>query len=74
MRRKQILLTAAASHRRIDFAAAARHVADGTVAVADLVHRSYPLARVQEALTFAAATDTGRVIITLDGDATLPGG
>lgn len=74
MRRKQILLTAAASHRRVDFAAAARHVAEGTVEVADLVHRSYPLARVQEALTFAASTDSGRVIVTLDGDATFPGG
>jgi threonine dehydrogenase-like Zn-dependent dehydrogenase len=68
MRRKQVVLTAAASHRRSDFAAAVRQVGDGTVAVADLVHRSYPLARVQEALEYAGATDSGRVIVTLDGE------
>jgi len=69
IRRRQLVLTAAASHRRVDFARAAEHVADGTVAVADLVHRRYPLAQVQAALAYAAETDSGRVIVTLDGQA-----
>lgn len=68
MRRKQLVLTAAASHRRVDFAAAARHVADRSVVVEDLVYRSYPLSQVQEALSLASDTDSARVIVTLDGD------
>jgi L-iditol 2-dehydrogenase len=66
IRRKQIRLTAAASHRRVDFADAARLIGDGSVVVADLVHCTYPLAEVQEALTLACEVDSGRVIVALD--------
>jgi L-iditol 2-dehydrogenase len=67
LRRKQISLTAAASHRRVDFVDAARWIGDGTVVVADLVHCTYPLAEVQEALMFADELDSGRVVVTLGG-------
>lgn len=69
MRRKQIGFTAAASHRRTDFAAAARLIGTGAVAVADLVHRSFSLADAQEALSLASEIDSGRVMVTLDGAA-----
>jgi L-iditol 2-dehydrogenase len=66
LRRKQLGLTSSASHRRVDFFAAAKMVGDGSIAVADLVHRSLSLDRIGDALTLACNTDSGRVVVTSD--------
>lgn len=67
LRRKQLTLTAAASHRAVDFEEAAVAVGSGAVIVLDLVHRSYPLERFEEAIAYASEADTGRVLVTLGG-------
>lgn len=66
LRIKELRLTAAASHRDRDFQAAARMISDGVVRVDDLVHRVFPLRRVRDALEYATAFDTGRIIVTTD--------
>ena len=63
IRRKQLRLTAAASHRAVDFTAAADAIGTRSVRVEDLVHRRFPLDRLQEALEYASDNDTGRVLI-----------
>jgi L-iditol 2-dehydrogenase len=63
MRRKELGFIAAASHRRVDFEAAAAKVGDGTVLVGDLIHRSFPLGQIEDALDFACETDSGRIMV-----------
>lgn len=69
LRRKRLTLTAAASHRAVDFATSASLVSNRSVAVDDLVHRTYPVDEAQEALTYASEVDSGRVAITFDAAA-----
>jgi L-iditol 2-dehydrogenase len=66
LRRKQLGLISTASHRRVDFEAAAKMIGDGSVAVGDLVHSHFPLDQIQEALAFASGTDSGRAVVTAD--------
>jgi L-iditol 2-dehydrogenase len=65
LRTKELRLTGAASHRERDFQLAGRMLDDGRVRVDDLIHRSFPLARLSEALAYASSTDTGRVVIAI---------
>ncbi len=68
LRTKELWLTGAASHRERDFRAAGKMIDDGRVRVDDLIHRSFPLARLSEALAYASSADTGRVVITVGPD------
>jgi L-iditol 2-dehydrogenase len=69
MRKKEISITGAASHRLVDFRAATSLVAHADVQVGDLVHRSYPLEEVADALDYATSHHTGRVMVTMDAPA-----
>ena len=66
IRRKEICVTAAASHRAVDFAEASRVVSNGVVRVDDLVHRAYSLDAIGEALDYASDYDTGRIVVDVN--------
>jgi L-iditol 2-dehydrogenase len=65
IRRKQLTLTAAASHRRVDFESAAEWIGEGAVEVADLIYDRFTIECVQEALTLACESDSSRVLVTI---------
>lgn len=64
IRRKQLTLTAAASHRRVDFETAAEWIGEGAIEVADLVYKRLTIECVQEALALACESDSARVLVT----------
>lgn len=66
LRTKELMLTAAASHRREDFHRAASMVGNSDLEVADLVHRSFPLGAIESALDYSIGHDTGRVMIVAE--------
>lgn len=66
VRKKELVLTAAASHRSRDFLAAAALVSTGAVQVGDLVHRRFSLDAAAQALSYSTGRDTGRVMVTSD--------
>jgi L-iditol 2-dehydrogenase len=65
LRRKEVSLSAAASHRREDFARAASLVSDGDVLLDDLIHRCFALEQVGAALDYAVERDSARVMVTM---------
>jgi L-iditol 2-dehydrogenase len=65
VRKKELRLTAAASHRREDFHNAASLVRDGDVVVTDLVHRCFVLDEMAAAFDYSVGHDTGRIMITM---------
>lgn len=66
LRKKELRLTAAASHRREDFTAAASLVREGSVVVSDLIDRCFALDDIAGAFDYAVGNDTARVMITMD--------